>query len=417
MSLSYRSFLRNLPIQSALLREFLEKRAFDPGAEFDWETEEVKVARRLADRIAGYEPARVRDQVIADLGRVAQLADEAGDRQMRTVCGDQPTFTETFALLESPEERALWLHEHHPDKFDEAVEARFFDDRAGAASTTRHDLKVKRSVDRSAEARAALEAAIAAFYRKRHGSGQGCEVEIIDRHLEGTVQVTVYVQDLSNHRAEFDEGRLRRRRSFPAIESAINYHPTTGVADTVAKGGAEFHAHLAAAFAEFLLHTRIDPERIRPRTYKLENLIHGVKLVDPASRGLECVRLKSITVIDFATGLMIPFIGIGRGNRQSVEAQIAKAFPQENPLHRNMLVVAAQISLHFFPVAGEPRRRTLVLKFGRNGQSNLDKLEEKDRRLVEPLMVEWGLVDAPPPLTPSDPERDFANDDRFREAA
>lgn len=417
MSTSYRSFLRNLPIQSNLFRNFLAHRAFDPGVDFDWTLEESKVAPLLAERIAEHEVASIRDQVIADLGKIAQLADAAGDCQMRTVCGEQPEYTEAFAHLESPEERALWLHEHHPDKFDEAVEARFFDERAALASTTQHDLKVKRAVDRSPEARAALEAAIAAFYRRKHGSGQCCEVEIIDRHVEGTIQVTVYVQDLSNHRAEFDEGRLRRRRSFPAIESAINYSPKSGFARTVAKGGAEFHTHLAAAFAEHLLHARIDPERIRPKTYKVGNLIYGVKLFDPASLGLEWVRLKSITVIDFDTGLMIPFIGIGRGNRQSVEEQIAKAFPHENPLHRNMLVVAAQISLHFFPIAGEARRRTLILKFGRNGQSNLDKLEEKDRLLVEPLMVEWGLVDAPTPATQPDPDGGSANDDAFTEAA
>jgi len=288
MCSSYRNFLRNLPIQSELLQGFLAQRGFDAGADFDWQTEEPKVARRLADRIAGYQPAAVRDQVIADLGRIGQLADAAGSRQMRTVCGDQAVFTEAFTTLETPEERALWLHENDLVKFEEALEARFFDEQSIKASATRHDLKVKRLLDRSPEARQALESAIAAFYRKRHGSGQSCEVEIIDRHLEGTVQLTVYVQDLSNHRVEFDQGRLRRRRSFPAIELALNYSPHTGCADTVAKGGRDFHTVLAAVFAEHLLHHRVEPERIRPRTYPLGHLVHGVALADPERLGLAC---------------------------------------------------------------------------------------------------------------------------------
>lgn len=374
MSTTFHRFLRNLPVSSNLFRSFLTARQFELSPDFDWTQEEPKLVRALADAIAGYPEPAVRDRVIADLGKAAQLADPAGCRQMQTVCGDQPQYTEAFAALESPEERALWLHEHHPEKFDEALEVRFFDDRAVKASSVRHDLKTTQAVDRSPEARANLENAIAAFYRRKHGSGQSCEVEIIDRHLEGSVQITVYVQDLSHHRAEFEAGQLQRRRSFPALESALNYHPATGFADTVVKGGAEFHDHLALAFAEHLLHTRIEPERVRPKTYRLGHLIHGVKVRDPAGLGLECVRLKSITVIDFDTGLKIPFSGIGRANRQSVEAQIAQTFPQENPLFRNMLVVAAQISLHFFPIPGKRIGRTLILEFGRQGQSNLDKL-------------------------------------------
>jgi hypothetical protein len=111
------------------------------------------------------------------------------------------------------------------------------------------------------------------------------------------------------------------------------------------------------------------------------------------------------------------FVGSGRGQRQSVETQISQVFSQENPLFRNMLVVAAQISLHFFPVAGKRNRRTLVLEFGRRGQSNLDKLEEEDRCLVEPLLVEWGLVDTPATITPPDPDGGPANDDAFNQAA
>lgn len=403
MSMSYRSFLRNIPTPSSLLQAFLARRDFDPGADFDWNAEEPRVARRLADRIAEYEPAAVRDRIIADLGRIALLADPAGSRQMRTVCGDEDGITTSFAQLETPEERALWLHEHREDKFEEALEARFFDEQSIKASTTRHDLKVKQAVDRSPEAREALETAIAAFYRKKHGSGQACEVEIIDRHLEGTVQVTVYVQDLSNHRTEFDAGRLRRRRSFPAIELALNYSPKTGCADTAAKGGQEFHTLLATAFAQHLLHHRVDPERIRPKTYKLGNLIYGVSLRGPGPAGLKYVRLKSLTFWDPDSGLKSEFTTTGRDNAQSVEQQVAVVFSEDNPLTRSFVVIAAQISLHFYPQAGKRRGRTLNLQFGRQGRSNLDRLEEADRVMIEPLLADWGLVDAPAPETP-DPD-------------
>lgn len=78
-------------------------------------------------------------------------------------------------------------------------------------------------------------------------------------------------------------------------------------------------------------------------------------------------------------------------------------FPVENPLFRNLVASAAEIGLHFYPEAGKRNVRTLTLAFGRHGHSNLDRLEEKDRLLVDPLLVLWGLVPANQPDTSPNP--------------
>jgi len=79
MSISYRSFLRNLPVNSPLVRSFLAVRGFDPGESVNWDAAESQVFKQLVECIAGYEEVTVRDRVIGDLGHIAQLADENGD--------------------------------------------------------------------------------------------------------------------------------------------------------------------------------------------------------------------------------------------------------------------------------------------------------------------------------------------------
>ena len=413
MSTSYRSFLRNLPVKSPLVRTFLAARQFDPGDAVDWEAEEPQVFRQLAECIASHDDGRVRDRVIGDLGHIAQLADQTGTQQIVNVSVDRPAIAEAFVDLETPEQRALWLHENHPDKFIEALEARFFDDRA--CRSTCHDLKVLAEVDRSEDARRDLESRVAAFYRNKLGAGQACEVEIIDRFKEQSIQVTMYVQDLSNHRVEFDAGELRRRRSFPAIELALIYHPATGYAETVGKGGQAYHQQWVADFAAALLHQDVDPDRIQPQPYKLNNLIYGVAIVDAARLGIECICLKSITLLNVSTGLEMNFKAKGRNQRHCVLEQITQQFPLDNPLHRLLLWTQASITVYFFPEVGSRRSRSVTLELNCKGKSNLARLEETHRQLFEQLMPQWGVIDMPTE-TPA-PNPDDGSDLDYPEAA
>jgi hypothetical protein len=410
MSTSYRSFLRNLPVKSPLVRSFLAARGFEPDETMNWEAEEPQVFKQLAAGIAQYEDGTVRDHVIGDLGHIAQLADAAGTLQIINVSLDRPAIAAGFADLETPEQRALWLHEAHPDKFSEALEVRFFDERAGRS--TCHDLKIQGEVDRSESARQDLASRVAAFYRQKLGAGQACEVEVIDRYQEQSVQVTIYVQDLSNHRIEFDAGQLHRRRSFPAIEVALIYHPTTGYAETVGKGGQAYHQQWVADFAAAMLHQEVSPDRILPQPYKLNNLLYGVAIHEAARLGIECVFLKSLTLLNLSTGFEMTFKSTGRQQRHCVLDQIAQQFPQENPLHRLLLVTQATITVHFYPLAGHRRGRVVSLELNCKGKSNLGRLEEKYRQLFKKLLPLWGVtelvLDRQSPSPEGGPDLDYS---------
>lgn len=414
MSLNFRHVLRHLPVKAPLVRDFLTKRGFDPGLDFNWDDTESTVARHLADLISNLTDDDTRQAVIADLEKVAQLGDPNGDRQMRTVTGGDTKIVTALEQLTTSEERALWLFENHPTKFDDALEARFFDEQASSAWAQTHDLKIKQSLDRSPEAQAALKAAISAFYKQREGCGYNVLVELIDRHLEGTTQVTVYVADLPNHRTEFEHGELTRRRSTPVKDLALNFNPATGIARTVVRGGKDYHMMLAAAVSEHLLHHKVRPERIQPQRYRLSVLRGGISVLNPATLGLDCVRLRGLTVWDPDTNLYADFKAPAR-TRNAVMEQLQIAFPGPGFWDR-WVIIGAQICLHFFPDAGRQQGRKLTLRFNRNGECNLHSLSEADRALVEPLLVEWGLVDAPKVSRVPDPNGP-ANDPHMEDAA
>jgi len=93
---------------------------------------------------------------------------------------------------------------------------------------------------------------------------------------------------------------------------------------------------------------------------------------------------------------------MGRGNRASADQLLKAAYPTDNPLKRKWLIVGAHIELPFYPEEGHggTQEKTLRLSFNRKGQANLHKFTQEERNLIEPLLVEWGLVTAPKAAPP-----------------
>lgn len=405
---NFRGFLRNLPVNTDLMRQFLAEHLFDAKGAVDWSADEPVLAAALADAIEAYWDAAVRDDLIAALEQVAQLADGPGTRQMLTVCGSDPKIAAAFQNLESPEERALWLYVHAPEKFSEAVVARLFDDGLTRDSSQRWWLPACPGLQLNEEAQNTIAAAVAGFYQKRFGYGRNYKPYVVPRHLEGAI---LFVIDLSDHacnRAVWVNGHLRRGPLILSRTLVLNYQLATGRAETVAPGGANAHEVLVGVFTEHGLKMKGAVKRIARQTYRLSALRDGVDIFDRAAIGIEQPRLKSIATLHLETGLRSTHEVMGRGNRASVEKLLDVVYPSDNPLKRAWQIVGAQIELPFYPEEGHGGtiKKTLRLRFNRKGQANLHKFTEEERKLIEPLLVEWGLVDVPKAEQPVPAEAD-----------
>jgi len=414
---NYKQIVRSVPAQT--MRQFLESRQFPSTSTVDWALEEPDLARVVIALIDAAS-AEDRNRLISDMHEAVQLADAIGDRAIRNVCQNDPKAVEHLSGLENPTERALWLFLAHPDKFEDGLEARYFDDRVMRASAKCFDLKHIGEVARGDVVRKALAADISAFFLKREGCGKSVEVEFLDRWLEDSIQVTIYVEDLANNRPEFDDnGTFRRRRSHPAKELALVYFYKTGFAETVVSGGKDYHDKLATLFAKHMLGLTLKPDAVKPETYKLGNLKNGLCVFEQATLGIESLRMKNLTFMPLdGDGGFLTIEAPGKDIHATADDWAAKHLPHDNPLKRPFAIVQAAIGVHFFLEPGKKRRRSLILKFTKRGMSNLQCFAEADRKMLYGFMVEWGLIAHPVAghPEPSGP-RPSQNDGQFKAAA
>ena len=412
---NYKQFVRSVPAPT--MKQFLESRNFGAGKAIDWSLEEATLAKAVTAALESANPVE-RDQIVSDMREADELADEIGARAICNVCQDDPKAVAHLASLENGPERALWLFFTHLGKFEDALEVHYVDGRATLAK--RFDLKHIGEVDRAEAARKALAADISAFFRKREGCGKSVEVEFVDRWLDDSVQVTIYVEDLADSRPEFDDnGTFRRRRSHPAKELALVYFYKTGFAETVASGGKDYHDTLATLFAKHMLGVTLKPDAVKAETYKLGNLKNGLCVFEQATLGIESLRMKSLAFMPLdGGGGFLTIDAPGKDIHATADDWAAKYLPHDNPLKNPFAIVQAAIGVHFFPEQGKKRRRSLMLKFTKRGMSNLQHFAEADRKMLYGFMVEWGLIAQPVAghPAPSGPGPSH-NDGEFKAAA
>jgi len=79
-----------------------------------------------------------------------------------------------------------------------------------------------------------------------------------------------------------------------ALETALVYHPTQGIVESIVKGGAKNHAAVLQLFGEHVLGQKIEPEEIEKKSFRLNALRDGMlePVVDWSALGVEKVRLR-----------------------------------------------------------------------------------------------------------------------------
>lgn len=390
---NYKKFLRTVPAR--VLREYLGERQFLIPHDFDWSAPEDACVKALAAVIDGGD-LEWRSALISDLQEAADLADEAGYRAILNACPAYASLVPVLKDMETFEQRALWIFWKHPEVFDKAQEIRFFDDNAIKQETKRTKLNGALPMSLVASDIQALANAVAAFYRQHEGSGDHCEIEIVHRHLEGSVQLTLYIEGLANNRPEFETGKLRRRRSHPAMELALVYNDTTTIVETAVRGGKKYHERLLNGFIRCLLKTVVRPQALRPQTFKLVNLKRGVTVSDGLKYGIQRVRLKKLVLLALdGSGGTLTFNAPAKDITQSAEMLAARWFQERDPLKGLFVIVQATIAIHFIPPTQGRKRRPLYIEFRRNSTIKWDKIDERERAMVEAFLVEWDLVEAP----------------------
>jgi len=384
--------VRQIPAQT--WQDYLIARSVAIPESFDWDAEETAFSGALIALLERLEPGQ---QAIlqAELRHVHALATTRGMDAILNASDNAAAIREDFALLHNPAERALWVLVHWPDTFMAAEALLRFDIGVGKRSWKRQTINVTAPVCREAADVAALEQALSGVLSRRKGPRRACRVDICDRHLDGGVQVSVYLEDDPNDLVEFVGDGMCRRTTRPATNLALVYYPESGLVDTVGRGGARVHQPLVTLFARHLLKQEVEPQAVRQPMFHLNRLRHGLELpqdsaIDLAACGVERIRLRRVRLRSTRGPICDFWLSVPADATDSCALSASRAQLEDHDLFRGPYnIIEALISIEFVPTAIGKRGRVLNIDLKQSGISNLRELDEEDAQLAERLLRAW----------------------------
>lgn len=300
-----RHFLRHVSMPT--LREFTEAHVLGPRLTIDWAQPPESLPAALSEAVEALN-ASLRDSELDaaarehlekdllhwydDLRRAHLLSHGQAIAEFRSICVDDPTVEAAFASRDE-RETALWMLTHRDKAFRDAELHLAFQAKANGKYWKKH--RIQPGLDPTRD-RARLEMfcqAVAKLYKKV-GGGDGVHVEISDRIADESVQLTIYVEGPVTALAHFAQNHFTRITTRIALETAIVYHPASGIVETIVKGGAKNHAAVLALFGQHVVQQEITPEAIEQKRFALNALRDGLMqpFDDWSAYGVEKVRLR-----------------------------------------------------------------------------------------------------------------------------
>lgn len=389
MPFSYRHFLRQVPAQT--IRAFLDSRGVHLLRETDWQGEEIRLAKRLAEAIDALDEETGADVIIA-FERAYHMSDDRGWTALLNATPDRDGLVRRLADLENGQDRSLRVLTDDEALFRAAEEIRYFDYYIERSQGQRFRARSGLAPDRGEDALQSFGSAVSDWFRKRDGSGQAFHAEVIDRYANGSVQGTLYVEDLPSNRPEFDQHQLKRRASRPAREAAVVYVSATGCLETVSKGGKRVHEAFRDIFARHMLGIPPGGELIPAQEFNLQRLLVDRVLPVDRADGLIKARVRR---------LKLEAPGQGQGaimidtppweDAPSVHAFAKTWLGRSTIINGGFGVVQAMITLHFEAVPGR-RPKALHVELSKSGACNMRDFRQKDREVVERYLREWQII-------------------------
>jgi len=266
-----RHFLRHLSMPT--LQEFTEGHILGRRLAVDWTQLPELLPTAVADLVDDIETS-LQDQAIDpaerkaieqdlwlwhdDLRRAHMMANGLSIQEFRSACGDDPVVELAFASRDE-REIALWMLTYRDKPFRDAELHIAFQAKTNGKYWKKH--RIQPDLKPTHE-RARLDAFchdVAKLYKKA-GAGDGIHIEFSERPAEESIQLTIYVEGPVTALAHFAQNNFIRLTTRIALESAIAYHPATGIVETIVKGGAKNHKAVLQLFGTHVVGQEITPE-------------------------------------------------------------------------------------------------------------------------------------------------------------
>ena len=392
---TYADILLSLPVDDTL-KTFIERHALPMPESWVW-SDTVQASRRLIGLIRAHPVVAQRDRIVAGFHACTLLAHPLGKQAMFQAAHDRPAELVGLIACKSDLHRAFWLYVHHPALFEAAAEIEYLDHHGQQAQ--QHDLGLKRTIKRDEVSIAAFGDDIKGFYQRELGCGEVCVVNVLDR-ARGTQLISIHAKDLATAKLEFEGSQLQRRVGSPNIHMVLEYAQATGVARTIIRGGAKYHAMLCEAFARHLLGVDADAHRIQTPRLNLSTLRLGLNIPQAIDDGFVGLQVKCVTVVSGCGQLKMECTASAASDQRCVTDLLQDSFGAENPLARGWTIQAAVLNFYLAPMQGKSRCQVVSVEITSKGRLNLHKFDEKLRAQLEGYLVQIGILKAQQVLKP-----------------
>ncbi len=399
-----------LHIAPAVLKIFSQKHRLGPHLCIDWSQPEPSVHHALADVIQALQDRLTQDATSTtaekvrleqdlfswneDLRRAHIAGTEEGAHEFALALAHSEEALATLKDLD-PREQALWMLARHGDVFRDIELHLAFRAKTHGRYWKVHQILPNLVPAMNAASLDAFKQEVAALYQKT-GGGMGAHIEVSHRGADGSIQLTLYVEGPITAIAQFCEHDFKRIATRVALETALVYHPQSGVVETVVKGGARNHAAVLTLFSKHLAQTDLTPEAITPCRFKLSVLNNGLLAPkeDWSTRGIEKVRLRraKFTPADQRTSA-IQIEASPESNREDAifvareKLKVAHSFDTEFEMDRATLMVYTR---------DQQTRREAHFSFDvyASGSSTIKNLSQRNQQLAHYVLHGLGIVES-----------------------
>lgn len=394
---NFRHLIREVPGKT--WRDYLATRSIEVADDFDWDAEETALADALIAQIESLDDSERLASIHSELRRVHRLAHRKGIFALLNASNKRPEIQEGFEGLCNGAERALWTLIHWPEVFQVGDRLLQFDLSFGTRSWKRQTIKVSEPVSRETDDIQALEAALAQLMSRRKGPKRACRVDVCDRHLDGGIQVSIYIEDDPNDLVEFVEHGMKRRTTRPACSLALVYYPIAGLVDSIGKGGARVHIALVTLFAKHLLKRDVKPEEVKQPMFHLNRLRHGLEFfddgeIDLAAHGVDCIRLRQVRLRSTVPPQCDFWVEVPPDQNQACAFTASNSHLHDRDLFQGPFnLVEVVISVYFTPSEPGKTGHVLNIELKQSGVSNLRDMSEGDAKFADALLRAWQVTE------------------------
>lgn len=181
-----------------------------------------------------------------DLRRASLMSGPLATQEFCTACANDSEALDAVADCDG-REMALWMLAWRERVFRHAELHLAFQAKSNGKYWKKHRIQAGLDPVRDQAQLELFSDAVSKLYEKV-GGGRGSKVELIDRAADGSVQLMIYVEGPITAVAHFEHGEFILVATRIALEAAIQYHASTGIVETIVKGGVKNHAAVLQLF-------------------------------------------------------------------------------------------------------------------------------------------------------------------------